>query len=351
MTTCAPKISVLIPTYRYGRFLKEAIESVLTQEFREFEVIISDDCSNDESECVIREFAGRDPRIRFELQSRNLGMVQNWNWCLSRARGKYVKFLFGDDRLNSPTTLDRMLDMLERDPRAIVASTARAILDEESRQTDVWDEMGAAGYHPGRETISRCFRNDRNLVGEPSAVLFWRAAATRGFDERFSQLADQEMWFHLLKSGGLVYSPDPLCAFRRHPAQQTAANHAARVAPAEMTRLTARYFEDAAVADGIAQGSFRMRRHMARHVYYSRKDNPRTPLFLAAEAELLGRIGKGWYLLCWLVHRGVRPFSNLFRVIRRIRGAAAARGSAAPPAHILHRPAGRRSDSLRRHAW
>src|SRR5208283_3355105 len=96
-----PKISVLIPTFEYGRFLPEAIESVLAQDLMDFELIISDDASRDDSGEVIRRYAARDPRIRYRLHERNIGMVANWNWCLKEACGEYVKFVFGDDCLPS----------------------------------------------------------------------------------------------------------------------------------------------------------------------------------------------------------------------------------------------------------
>ena len=107
-----PKISVLIPTYNYVRYLPEAIESVLEQDWRDLELLISDDCSTDGSGEVIAQYAAKDSRIRFQIHPTNLGMVQNWNWCLSEARGEYIKFLFGDDKLASPQALGKLLQLL-----------------------------------------------------------------------------------------------------------------------------------------------------------------------------------------------------------------------------------------------
>src|SRR5471032_2980636 len=104
----APKVSVLIPTYNYARFLPEAIESILAQDFQDFELLISDDCSTDNSAEVIARYAAQDKRIRFQIHSANLGMVQNWNWCLSQARGEFIKYVFGDDKLASPTAITQM---------------------------------------------------------------------------------------------------------------------------------------------------------------------------------------------------------------------------------------------------
>ena len=100
-----PKVSVLIPTFRYARFLPAAVDSVLAQEFRDFELLISDDASGDGSAEIIRSYAARDPRIRFHIHPGNIGMVSNWNWCLGEARGDHVKFLFGDDCLVSRLAL------------------------------------------------------------------------------------------------------------------------------------------------------------------------------------------------------------------------------------------------------
>jgi glycosyltransferase involved in cell wall biosynthesis len=308
-----PKVSVLIPTFEYGRFLPEAIESILAQDFRDFELIISDDCSRDDSGAVIRRYAERDCRIRYKLHERNLGMVANWNWCLKEARGEYVKFVFGDDSLPSIHALSKMVAMLDGEPRAVLAASARLILDESSKVTEVWDELGASGFQEGAGVIIRCMQQDRNLVGEPSALLFRRIPAERGFDPTFRQVVDQEMWFHLLQSGGVVYTPEPLCAFRRHPAQQTVVNEKEQVASSEVMRIVARYFDLFAASVGLRPNSFAMRRRLFRHLYYARKDNGQTPLARIAEATLMPHVTKKWYLVCWLIHRATKPFVNLHR--------------------------------------
>ena len=68
----------------------EAVDSVLAQDFSDFELILSDDCSGDGSREIIEAYAARDPRIRIQVHEANIGMVQNWNWCLSQARGEYL---------------------------------------------------------------------------------------------------------------------------------------------------------------------------------------------------------------------------------------------------------------------
>src|SRR5580658_942536 len=114
----SPSVSVLMPTYNYAGFLPEAVESVLAQDFRDFELLIVDDCSSDNTAEVVRPFCSRDARVHFAINSTNLGMADNWNHCLDQARGEYIKFLFGDDKLFHRQALGKMLALMGRHPSA-----------------------------------------------------------------------------------------------------------------------------------------------------------------------------------------------------------------------------------------
>ena len=107
-----PSVSVIIPTYNYARYLPEAVDSVLEQDFDDYELIIADDASTDNTAEVCRRYAEQDSRIRSVRHEKNLGMVENWNWCLRQARGKYVKYLLADDKFLEPYALRRMVDAL-----------------------------------------------------------------------------------------------------------------------------------------------------------------------------------------------------------------------------------------------
>jgi ADP-heptose:LPS heptosyltransferase len=312
-------LSVLIPTYNYGRYLPEAIESVLAQDFADFEIIISDDASTDDSTAVIRRYAAQDPRIRGQFHPVNLGMVANWNWCLEQARGDYIKYLGGDDCLASRHALGRMVAKLDAHPQATLAASSRLILNEGSEVTGLWDELHQPGMHNGPKTIARCLRANRNLIGEPAAVMFRRAAASRGFDPSMRQIVDLEMWFHLLLQGDLVYSPEPLCVFRRHSGQQTAVNRESRVGDLEMIQLLTQYMGDPAFRPRTGLSLLAYRRVIFRGLYYLRKSAP-SRLNLQTIPDLLqAQLPRRWWILCWLLHRVTQPFENLGRAIRQRR--------------------------------
>jgi glycosyltransferase involved in cell wall biosynthesis len=236
----SPRISVLIPTYNYARFLPEAIRSVLSQRYTDFELLIVDNASTDGTREAIAPFLA-DPRVAYRVNPTNLGMVPNWNVALEAARGEYVKFLFGDDFLCSDDALARFAAVLDDEPDVSLVASARHVVDEASRRIDTWSTFPAGARESGARVIELLLPRAQNLVGEPSCVMFRKAQATRGFDRKYRQLVDLEMWFHLLEGGGLAYLAEPLVSFRRHGAQETVSNAAALAHYPDVIELLAAY--------------------------------------------------------------------------------------------------------------
>jgi glycosyltransferase involved in cell wall biosynthesis len=236
-----PKVTVCIDVYNYGQFLAQAIESVLVQTFVNFELIIVDDCSQDNSFAIALEYAAKDNRIVALENICNLGMVQNRNACLRAARGEYIKFLHADDFLCSTEALSKMVAVMDSNPAISLVASARRIVNVGSEEFDVWSCFEITKPLAGTSVINRCLREQRNLVGGPSAVMFRRDRAARGFDESFFVMADVEMWFHLLEQGCFAYLSEPLCAFREHKTQQTQKDRGTLQPAFENQRLLRRY--------------------------------------------------------------------------------------------------------------
>src|SRR5262245_7682998 len=98
----SPKVSVCIPTFNRAQMLREALLSVLTQTFEDFELIITDNASHDENREVVASI--KDDRIRYIRQESNIGIVNNFNQCLHHSRGSYIT-IFHDDDLMVPDSL------------------------------------------------------------------------------------------------------------------------------------------------------------------------------------------------------------------------------------------------------
>jgi glycosyltransferase involved in cell wall biosynthesis len=215
----SPKISVCIPVRNGGAFLPLAVESVLQQSFDDIELIIVDNCSTDGTTQWLEAKAAGTPHIRFHKNPGDIGMTGNFNACLRHAKGEYVKFLCADDLL-LPGCLQRMSHALDSDARATLAVGGRELIDESGEKIAMQRYARRNIILPGVQVINRCIFG-ANYIGEPSAVMFRRQAAQRGFDESLSQLMDLEMWFHLLEQGSMANVADEVCAVRQHTGQMT----------------------------------------------------------------------------------------------------------------------------------
>lgn len=236
-----PRVSVLIPSYNHERFLPEAVESVLMQEFDDYEILIIDDNSSDGTIRILEHYADLDDRIRFSVNSANIGVAENWNKCLMQARGEYIKLLNSDDILVTPLSLQKLAGMLDDNPGAVIASSARYMIDEDSKVLEKWDTVNIEGCFDGRKTILRCLRENANIIGEPSAVLFRKSFAARGFDTAFKQITDLDLWFHLLEQGDMVYTREPLAAWRNHTGNLTRENARQNKGEKELLSLMFKY--------------------------------------------------------------------------------------------------------------
>jgi len=304
-----PLVSFLVPVFNGEPFLAECLDSILAQDFGDYELLLSDDGSTDGSAAVIERYARRDGRIRWWRNPRNLGIGGNFNACLKSAQGRYIKYVLQDDKLIDPSVVRRMVAVLESDPSVTLVVSAAQLIDAQSRPIKVRDNFGRSGVWAGKQIIVRCLERDANLIGEPSLALFRRSQAARGFDEGLKQLLDLEMWFHLLEEGRLAYLDQPLCAFRQHPAQQTEANRRSGDSVDEDLVLLERYCARPWMADVMAPQV-----RFTRLYYLRSRPGERAA---ATRAELTKAMGWRSYAVCWLRHKLTRPYCNLRRSVRK----------------------------------
>jgi len=214
--SAAPAVSVCIPTYRGAAHIAETIESALAQTFTDFELVVVDDASPDETGQVVARY--RDARLRYVRSERNAGVEENWNRCLRFARGRYFKLLPHDD-LIAPDCLARQVAVLEADnnERLALVFCARRIIDSRSRalMTRRYPRR-RSGVIPGRAVVRNCIRSGTNLLGEPGGLLFRTALARRvgAFDASLRIVTDLDYWVRLLLHGDAYYLPERLASFR-----------------------------------------------------------------------------------------------------------------------------------------
>lgn len=185
-----PAVSIIPPTFNAGRFIGETIRSVQAQTYREWEMLIADDCSTDDTRAVVEAFATRDPRIVLIRQPRQQGPARARKAALARARGRYICFLDSDD-LWLPEKLHRQLAFTERMSCALSYTAYRRISQDGS-------VIGRLIRVPERLTYRQLLKNtaiatlttmvDRDRTGPLQMVdegydefILWLSMLRRGF--------------------------------------------------------------------------------------------------------------------------------------------------------------------------
>lgn len=110
-----PTVSFIVPCYKLAHLLPECINTILSQSYGDFEVLIMDDCSPDNTTEVAQSF--HDRRVKHVRNNQNLGHLRNYNKGINLARGKYVWLISADDYLRASYVLERYVDLLDRNPR------------------------------------------------------------------------------------------------------------------------------------------------------------------------------------------------------------------------------------------
>ena len=210
-----PAVSVLVTCFEQASWIEEALDSVAAQTFTDWELIVTDDGSTDDSQALILSWAGRhDLPVTLAMAERNQGLTRTLNSALPCCSGRYVPYLGGDD-VWSPTKLARTVAALESDPEAAVAySDARVI--------DIGGAVGAdsflvsRGDHPGPtgQVFTALLR--RNFLVASSAVYQRSALEDAGGWDEHLPFEDWDLLLRLASRHPFVHVPEALVDYRLH---------------------------------------------------------------------------------------------------------------------------------------
>ncbi|MGI8654648.1 MAG: glycosyltransferase [Pyrinomonadaceae bacterium] len=162
-TNGQPAVSIGMPVYNGERYLRAAIDSLLAQDYSDFELTISDNASEDKTEAICREYAARDPRIRYYRAEKNMGAVWNFNRVFELSRGEYFMWAAFDD-LRDPQYIEQCVNALEKHPAAVLCCTDVQVIDEEGREVD--ESIVSRGIRPIGATR-------RERVSALARAIFW----------------------------------------------------------------------------------------------------------------------------------------------------------------------------------
>jgi glycosyltransferase involved in cell wall biosynthesis len=224
MSGTCPTVSVCIPTFNRAAILAETLQSVLSQTFTDFEVVISDNASEDDTAAVVH--AQRDGRIRYHRQPRNIGPHENFKHVFRLATGRYIAPLTDDD-IMLPDNLERKVAVLSAHPDVGLVHSKYHVIDATGRilRTDTnWghgpDRYGDA-VESGRVVLEQMLLT-YNRINLPT-VVFRRACHARlgSYCDGLTLVDDWEYWMRIAAYYDIAFLAQPLVMWRFHARSQT----------------------------------------------------------------------------------------------------------------------------------
>jgi glycosyltransferase involved in cell wall biosynthesis len=215
-----PKVTFIIPCYKLAHLLPECIDSILQQTYRDFEVLILDDCSPDNTAEVARSFT--DPRVHSIRNESNLGHLHNYNKGIAMARGEYVWLISADDRLRKPYALERYVRVMDEHPSVGYAfCPAIGLLNDREQGVEGYSVQGTRdAVWNGRQFLKRLVYG--NSVPAASGLVrrkCYEQVSVFPLDLPFA--GDWYLWCIFALHFDVAYFAEPLVNYRSHELSMT----------------------------------------------------------------------------------------------------------------------------------
>lgn len=206
-------VSVVMSVFNGSQFMRESIESILGQTYADFQFVIVDDGSDDDSWDILTEYAIQDDRLLLVRNQSNMGLTRSLNKALRISRGKYIARQDADD-LSLPERLEKQVRFMEAHPHVVLASSNHDRIDQEGR----FVRRMKLDCHFEMIVWNLLFSN---YLGGHSQVMFRRDQVMDlgGYSETCHYAQDYELWIRLLEHGQIVILPDILLKYRLHDAR------------------------------------------------------------------------------------------------------------------------------------
>ncbi|HOZ86521.1 MAG TPA: glycosyltransferase, partial [Bacteroidia bacterium] len=210
------KVSVLMPVYNASLYLEEAISSILNQSYSDFELIIINDGSTDNSLEIIERFS--DTRIILVNNKKNSGIINARNQGLQLAKGKYIANMDADD-VSLPQRFEKQVKFLDSHPETAILATRLILITPEGEQSGVWPEDY---YCVTTKDIANTLPVI-NCIGQPTVMMRTEIVRRIGYHEKFKNNEDWGLWLSVLAEGqGIAKLSEPMLLYRQHPVSTTA---------------------------------------------------------------------------------------------------------------------------------
>jgi glycosyltransferase involved in cell wall biosynthesis len=212
-----PLVTVVIPVYNGAKFLKEAVSSVMASSYKNFEVILIDDGSKDESKELCKRLEKQYKRVHFYGFKQNKGLGRVLNFALKQAKGEYICRINQDDEMH-PSRIEKQVAFMKNNPDVILVGSWLMVEDEN-----------------GNRRINKFLEHDEEIKKTwlklspcwDASVMYRResALAVGGYDQKFWPADDLHMWYRLGKLGKIANIQEPLVKIKFHTAAASVKHH------------------------------------------------------------------------------------------------------------------------------
>jgi glycosyltransferase involved in cell wall biosynthesis len=204
----SPGVSVIMPVYNTSKYLGDAIQSILQQTFTNFEFIIINDGSSDDSERIILSF--NDPRIRYLKNDENKGLVYTLNRGIDHAKAEWIARMDGDD-LSRPDRFEKQWSYLREHPSVEILATTVTLINEDGKPAGKWNDDASA--ISALEIAKKLPQN--NCIGHPTVFIRTSLLKKYRYNAEQSLSEDYDLWLRLAADGVLIHKLDqPLVEHR-----------------------------------------------------------------------------------------------------------------------------------------
>lgn len=202
-----PKISVIMSVYNGARYLKEAVDSILNQTFTDFEFLIVNDCSNDNSPQILKEYAEKDNRIKIITNEFNLGLTKNLNKMIRQVKGEYIA-RFDCDDVSLPTRFEKQVKFLNENPKVALVSSWSSLMDDNGKI------FGTVKYPINNIELKKVLIR-YNPFFHPAVMMRKSALDNVGFyNESWRFAQDYELWLRIARKYEIANIPEILLNYR-----------------------------------------------------------------------------------------------------------------------------------------
>ena len=241
-----PKVSVILTSYNHSKYIGKAIASVLAQDFTDFELLIIDDCSTDNSREIISEF--NDKRIRAIPNERNLGMVRSVNKGIELAQGEYIAHFNSDDLFYDKSKLTKQVKFLDNNSQHGAVFTRAQLIDDNDQKFKNVNHS----YHlkfdqqqnQSRHAWLGWFFYNSNCLCYPSTMVRKAVYDEIGlFNPAYSIMQDLDMWIRICKKFEIFIIEEKLTAFRVGESSTSCRDDNRFISVFEFKKLLSNYLE------------------------------------------------------------------------------------------------------------